>query len=135
MFPTDDDFSACMPLWWSSKNDSINNLLTPAISGSWLDPKIPSHPLDGLLAKQSAKLMKDFAHVQSILPRVSLEAYRYQWIIVNTRSFFYDLLLGKKSSPRDDCMVMCPFADYFNHADEGVSNGLLCKTRHSSHPS
>lgn len=75
------------------------------------------------------------------------EEYRYGWLLVNTRCFYWDYPvildgsrnLGKgvkgnkgkgasgkqKKWPRDDCMALCPVIDYFNHADdEGVC--LLC---------
>ena len=49
-------------------------------------------------------------------------------MIVNTRCFYWDypdlppsrLPKKRQSLTADDCYAMCPFLDYFNHADEGV---------------
>ena len=111
-----------MPLMWSLGNN--NKIFPRAIAGDWSYVRGITRRSDGLLAKQKAKLMKDFAHVRSSVPNLSFESYRYHWLLVNTRSFYYDLLPGKKPKSRYDCMVLCPFADYFNHADHGVCRDL-----------
>lgn len=57
------------------------------------------------------------------------ELFTYYWLIVNTRTFYWDystISTKRKGKPGkklvgDDCMTLCPFADYFNHADGGVS--------------
>ena len=52
----------------------------------------------------------------------------YYWLIANTRTFYHELpgRKQKKKMAREDCMALCPFADYFNHADdEGVGEYLL----------
>jgi hypothetical protein len=53
----------------------------------------------------------------------------YTWLIVNTRTFYWDYPDLPNSHPRlpkrrpkltaDDCYCMCPFMDYFNHSDVG----------------
>jgi hypothetical protein len=62
------------------------------------------------------------------------ERYRYFWIVVNSRCFYWEYakvvnkaggVVGpwrKKRRVQDpnECMALCPVADYFNHADEGV---------------
>jgi len=59
--------------------------------------------------------------------------YRYAWMLVNSRSFYWDYPAAKpekrqprgrqkpKSLPVNDCMTLCPFMDYFNHSNGGVS--------------
>lgn len=47
----------------------------------------------------------------------------YYWLLVNTRTFYHERPGMKKAkTAREDRMALCPFADYFNHADadEGV---------------
>jgi hypothetical protein len=53
------------------------------------------------------------------------DAYLYNWLIVNTRCFYYDLPMGWKPKANDDKMVLCPFMDFFNHADSGVEHHPL----------
>lgn len=55
--------------------------------------------------------------------------------IVNTRSLFYKLdTQDYKELSKEDCMALCPFIDYFNHSDDGVSSpgkeGILNPIRH-----
>ena len=40
-------------------------------------------------------------------------------MIVNTRSFYYEDMKNRKAVDPEDCMALCPFADYFNHSDRG----------------
>ena len=63
--------------------------------------------------------MKDWAVVSKKFPKSSFGKYTYYWLIVNTRSFYYELPGIKAQPARDDRMVLCPFVDYFNHADHG----------------
>ena len=77
----------------------------------------PTQP--DLLRKQEQKLKKDWSVISTIFPNSTFEAYAYNWLIVNTRSFYYELPSLKVQPAREDRMVLCPFADYFNHADRG----------------
>ena len=100
------------------------HLLPPSLAGLSLpvmgDGQCPEdHP--PLLLKQEAKLQQDWAAVREALPDAVLEEYRYFWLLVNTRSFYYDLPLRLEPQTHDDRMILCPFLDYFNHADHGVS--------------
>jgi len=91
------------------------------------------------LVEKGASSSRDIAQLK--------EDYRYAWLLVNSRCFYWDYSVmndeglyaavhgrvkkagraGKlKKLPRDDCMAMCPVMDYFNHADnEGVSGNHL----------
>jgi hypothetical protein len=89
--------------------------------------------LPGLLSAQKAKLAKDWKAVQPLLPSTTYAFFTYAWLIVNTRCFYWDypnipasrLPRKRQSLTADDCYAMCPFLDYFNHADEGVRD-LFC---------
>ncbi len=99
--------------------------LPPAISGRWntLDHRDSASRLEkGLLADQQEKFTRDWTRVSTIIPGADKERYLYNWLIVNTRTFYHEIpgRKKKKKIAREDCMALVPFADYFNHADEGV---------------
>ena len=77
----------------------------------------------GILHQQVRKLDKDFTALSKAFRLVSREEYVYHWLIINTRSF-YCVAPGIPSAAPDDCMALCPFVDYFNHADAGVNLAL-----------
>lgn len=99
--------------------------LPPAVGGAWGVTRNSSIDWSGktcLLHKQEKKLKKDWSRVMGVFPNASLERYTHYWLVVNTRSFYFEPPGAKKVPARDDCMALCPFADYFNHADHGVSH-------------
>lgn len=57
------------------------------------------------------------------LPPKSSELYKYLWLTISTRVFYWSypntaaahLPKKRASLTSDDCLAMCPFADYFNH--------------------
>ena len=73
------------------------------------------------------------------LPNVVYDAFVYAWLLVNTRSFYWDyptaasdaskLAKSKKLStgstdkplPASECMALVPFIDLFNHSYVGES--------------
>lgn len=85
-----------------------------------------------LLEKQKMKLKADLAAALPLLsspdPTTDMSRlYTVHWLLVNTRCFYWDYphrpggaRQAKKRLPRDDCMALCPFVDYFNHANSGV---------------
>ncbi|KAI0838166.1 SET domain-containing protein, partial [Hypoxylon sp. FL0890] len=74
-----------------------------------------------LLAKQEAKLVRDWAAVSAAFPQQLDEArYRYAWMLVNTRTFYY-VNARLKRRTKDDHMCLQPVADLFNHGDEGCN--------------
>lgn len=135
-WPTLSEFRRSMPLCWPQQGmavssegllDGINSklvaVLPPAIehfnnhlSGFAYKPSSTC----GLLQSQRKKLRTDWEVVSRIHPNLSYEKYLYFWLIVNTRSFYYDISKIKRPSFRDDCMALCPFIDLFNHNDSGV---------------
>lgn len=120
-----------LPPWLKQSKSSLplfRNVipLPPGVNGEWRSSSFRRsrsrrESNKGLLQKQEEKLKKDWKVVSGVFPDVSYEKYTYNWLIVNTRSFYYDLLESQKTLPREDRMVLCPFVDYFNHADHGVS--------------
>ncbi|KAF2401991.1 SET domain-containing protein [Trichodelitschia bisporula] len=98
-----------------------------------------------LLAKQRAKLDTDWAVYGPALTEegVEREEFEYYWLVVNTRVFFWPHAVrwkaggaggGKrrkiKSVNQDECLALCPVADYLNHAGSGCafeSNPRECR--------
>jgi len=96
-----------------------------------------------LLAKQKKKMngdleaVREYHHkrVEMLSPDENTfsDIYRYAWMLVNSRSFYWDYPAAQperkqsrgkqkpKSLPVNDCMTLCPFMDYFNHSNGGVS--------------
>ncbi|KAI8959722.1 SET domain-containing protein [Daldinia sp. FL1419] len=102
--PSPEDFAG-MPLVWPP---GLRALLPPAARD--------------LLSKQEAKLKRDWAAVSAAFPEQLDEArYRYAWMLVNTRTFYY-VNPKLKKRPKDDHMCLQPVADLFNHGDEGGCN-------------
>lgn len=112
VWPTEEDFRATMPIYY---NKRLQDLLPIAAST--------------LLKNQLTKLDKDWADFKPHLPSISNDLYTYTWLIVNTRTFYWNYPDLPNSHPRlpkrknkltgDDCYAMCPFMDYFNHSDIG----------------
>lgn len=78
----------------------------------------------GLLLKQERNLERDWSIVERVVPDASKDTYMHYWLVVNTRTFYYELPGVNGKRPKEDRMVMCPYVDYFNHADQGVSRAI-----------
>jgi hypothetical protein len=108
------DFQSTMPLCYSK---DLQGLLP--------------HAATLLLTNQRAKLEKDWKDLHTHIPSVDKDMFTYTWLIVNTRTFFWEYPDLPNSHPRlpkkrsqltaDDCYAMCPFMDYFNHSDVGCN--------------
>lgn len=93
--------------------------------------KLLPHAATILLANQSTKLEKDWNDLRPHITSISKELFTYTWLIVNTRTFYWEYPDLPNSHPRlpkkrkqltaDDCYAMCPFMDYFNHSDVGCT--------------
>ena len=99
-------------------------ILPPAIAGRWAHNQL--HELwktrdTALIYQQEKKLKADWDIVSKVFPNRLLSEYTYYWLIVNTRSFYFEVSGKEAAQDHDDRMVLCPFVDYFNHDDHGVS--------------
>jgi hypothetical protein len=120
VFPTKKDFEESMPILW---HPSLQVLLPPASRS--------------LLEKQERKISADWTAVSTAFPALSFDLFRYSWLIVSTRTFYYTAPNTKTKHPvdREDCLALIPFADCFNHADVGCevtfspSAYKICATR------
>ncbi|KAH7381565.1 hypothetical protein BKA66DRAFT_441980 [Pyrenochaeta sp. MPI-SDFR-AT-0127] len=114
VWPTQSDFKSTMPLFYPKQ----------------LQDHLPQAAVI-LLKNQHAKLEKDWNDLRAHIPSVTKEIFIYTWLIVSTRTFYWDYPDLPNSHPRlpkrrnkltaDDCYAMCPFMDYFNHSDVGCS--------------
>lgn len=135
-WPSPQELEDSMPILWPSNwktahvHQSFGTVfqnqvwaLPPAIGGRWGSWKMLSHTdsSSGLLCQQERRLQEDWENASKVFPGETLEKYRYYWLLVNTRSFYYDLSGAEYHQARQDRMVLCPFIDYFNHQDHGVS--------------
>ncbi|KAF1841368.1 SET domain-containing protein [Cucurbitaria berberidis CBS 394.84] len=120
VWPSEADFKHTMPLYYPPQ---LQSLLSPAATK--------------LLTTQRANLEKDWADLHTSIPSISKEAFTYTWLIVNTRTFYWDYPDLPNAHPRlprqrkakltaADCYAMCPVMDYFNHSDVG------CEPTHNS---
>ncbi|KAI1007024.1 hypothetical protein K3495_g1189 [Podosphaera aphanis] len=70
-----------------------------------------------VLRHQQTKFAADWAAVSAAFPQLDYDHYRYAWLLVNTRTFYYRSASHRGAAPaRDDCMALNPFADCFNHS-------------------
>jgi len=78
-----------------------------------------------LLEAQQVKLATDWATVSAMFSALSYEAFLHNWLIVNTRTFYFlppslpDKI--RANIPRECRMTLNPFADYFNHSSAGCT--------------
>ena len=110
---------------FSTEDEDRLFLIPPAIGGQWASDGISaSFPTwkTKPLYRQEEKLRLDWDVVSKVFPNSTLSEYTYYWLIVNTRSFYFDELKGEVPEDHDDRMILCPFVDYFNHNDRGVSS-------------
>ena len=130
IWPSLQDFKACMPILWSDElwNPSTRSLLPSAIRRRpGLDQaSIPQRPKPhDLLYHQEQKLLKDWGIVSAAVPNALFDEFVYSWLIVNTRSLYHKFEGPARKSlyiSAEDCMVLCPLIDNFNHQDHGVSD-------------
>ena len=130
------DFRECMPILWLEKlRASLNiqgnaqgdglSILPPALRTSdWTHDSSAGcgdRVSKGLLNEQEGKFRRDWSKVKKTFPKADRETYLYYWLIVNTRSFYFELAGLKAPKLKEDHMALCPFVDFFNHADRGVS--------------
>ena len=116
-WPSMDDFKTSMPILWL-QSYCLSDFLLPLATR---DFRSRSSDSSHLLAHQQVRFQNDWAAVLKTFPDAQYATYLYHWLVVNTRCFYYDLPLFTRARSRHDEMALCPFIDYFNHADQGVS--------------
>lgn len=136
-WPDPQFFKDSMPVSWVSELQSASSayqnsgtschLLPPAASGSWntegeSTPSFkPETIYQNILPKQRKRLHSAWESILQAFPGTDWNTFRYHWFIVNTRSFYY--VTPGKDEPEDwnDAVGLVPIADYFNHANDPVS--------------
>lgn len=141
-WPSMQDFQESMPILWPSfMRDPLANggnphrisewrkdlafILPPAIAGRWAHYQMREfwNVRDTApIYQQEKKLEADWDIVSKVFPDKTLPVYTYYWLIVNTRSFYFEVSGREVARDHDDRMVLCPFIDYFNHNDHGVNH-------------
>jgi SET domain len=135
VWPSRNDFEQSLPILWSESPNSMFYKMSPdgvvnlppSVSGLW--SSFQKAPVDieyetrytDMLSQQEKRLQSAWKSVRLVFPDTNWNAFSYNWLIFNTRSFFY--VTAGKSAPEDwnDAIALVPFADYFNHEDEAVS--------------
>jgi hypothetical protein len=101
VLPTLAEFEASMPFMWP---EELQSLL----------PK----PAKGILKKLQAKFEREWDIVAKSFPDIHLEEYLRSWLIVNTRTFYYETPKMERYL-YDDRLALLPVVDLLNHADSG----------------
>ena len=140
------DFQETMPILWPSfmrePHDADQNprhtigrcedlafILPPSMAGRWAHYQMREFweiRDTAPIYRQEKKLKSDWDIVSKVFPHQKLLEYTYYWLIVNTRSFYFEISGMEAAQNHDDRMVLCPFVDYFNHSDHGVSFQCYC---------
>lgn len=138
-WPTVSDFRESMPLCWPQQGKTAltsalldETMVTeesvlpmpPAVECSQVrepGPESESRKTCGFLQVQRRKLQADWKLVSTVFSDASFEKYLYYWLLVNTRSFYYEVPNVKTQPSREDRIALCPWIDLFNHNDSGVS--------------
>ncbi|KAB8356422.1 hypothetical protein FH972_024005 [Carpinus fangiana] len=121
--PSQADILPGMPVTWPP---TLQELL-PAGTSERLDIQQKNYQRD--LTAYLDHLRTSQPHSSPARLDEAKKAYTRAWLLINSRTFYWDypptssIHLGskrsrplrKKNRPRDDCMALCPFLDYFNH--------------------
>lgn len=132
-WPSYEDFAQSIPMLWPAElhkswlDPATNTVFWPLpgiISGQqshWDYTKKPARKAqaESLVHAQQRKFERDWEKTVAVYPNTPKREYMRSWLIVNTRSFFYDQPLSRKPRTHADKMILCPLIDYFNHADAG----------------
>ena len=138
VWPSFEDFKSSMPILLPEpirrplkvSVDGVEQTflaLPPGITGAWIGAPHTDDAAKGgqnrssILGSQERRFKRDWKAVLDAFPDTDPGAFLYHWLIVNTRTFYYDLPLRTKPLSRFDKMALCPYLDCFNHADQGVS--------------
>ena len=113
------------PYYINGPRKDLIFIFPPAIAGRWAQYQM--HEFWNVrdtapVYQQEKKLKADWDIVSRVFPEKTLPVYTYYWLIINTRSFYFEVSGTEAAHGHDDHMVLCPFIDYFNHNDYGVSH-------------
>ncbi|KAL6232557.1 hypothetical protein BDW75DRAFT_247108 [Aspergillus navahoensis] len=130
-WPTMQSFKECLPILWledplcpGELDSRIFNVLPPSASGVWRTvakkPKTANTDgiYQGILPKQQERLKRAWECTLSVFPDTEWNTFCHNWLIINTRSFYYVSTKMEASEDWNDNVGLVPCADYFNHADD-----------------
>lgn len=100
VLPTRRDIKTSVPLLWPPK---LQRLLPAAVRTR--------------LRKQGRNFARDWAAFSGGYPRIAKEYYSYAWLLVNSRTFYFETT-RTAAYPWADRLAQLPVADLFNHAAE-----------------
>lgn len=88
----------------------------------WPEPLQRLLPVEAkdILTKQSTMFERDWGMFRNAFVETSKQDYLYAWLIVNSRSFYYETP-DTLRFPWHDRLALLPAADLFNHAGTGCS--------------
>jgi hypothetical protein len=81
------------------------------------------------LSKFQQKYAKDWNGVKKVILDSDIEeqTFKYYWMLVNSRCYYWNFAKSRKRKRGEEgkvsvneCMALCPFADYFNHGSDGA---------------
>jgi hypothetical protein len=138
VWPPRQNFEYSMPILWPEhlrvsnskfhESSQTNPIILPP-SASGMGNLIRRMPVDveyetrnlNLLAQQEKRFQHAWKNVLSVFPDTDWDTFSYYWLILNTRSFFYVTPGEKAPEDWNDALALVPFADYFNHDVDAVS--------------
>ncbi|KAF2184825.1 SET domain-containing protein [Zopfia rhizophila CBS 207.26] len=111
IWPSQDEFKSILPINWPKELQDV----------------LPESAKD-LLNTQRTNIEKDWLQIHRSHPSIPESLFKYTWLIVNTRSFYWNypnlpasrLPKKRQALTSEDCYAMCPFMDYFNHLSVGA---------------
>jgi hypothetical protein len=131
VWPSQEEFKTILPIHWPKKVQDLLPHASKGVAYSTYGISEVQLTLSDILKVQRTNMEKDWTDLHSSLPGISKSLFTYTWLIVNTRTFYWDYPDLPKSHVRlpkkrpqltaDDCYAMCPFMDYFNHSDVGCN--------------
>merc|ERR1711939_177917 len=101
--PKMEDLQEAMPAMWEPELCQL------------LPPKAKT-----ILLKQRYRIGQDWDAMTAANLDIPMGLYRYYWLLISTRTFYYTPP-RRKTPPADsdECLAIVPYADYFNHSDAG----------------
>ena len=125
-WPSLQSFKDCLPMLWAEANSA---LLPPAITGTWNafsgDPQDMDHDYEStyqnIIPQQRKRFRMAWERVLTVFPDTDWDTFAYNWLVINTRSFYYVPAEREVPLEWNDAVGLVPIADYFNHAENEVS--------------